>query len=81
MMWLWDEGSGDRIPVGARFFTSVQTDPGAHPDSYTIGTVSTPGVKRPTRGVDHPPLSRTEVKERVELHVYSHSGSPWPVLG
>jgi len=27
-----------------------------------------PGVKRPSRGVDHPPPSRAEVKERVELY-------------
>jgi len=81
MMWLQDEGSGDWIPVGARFFASVQTDPGAHPDSYTIGTVWTTVVQRPTRGVDHPPPSRTEVKERVELHLYTPSGSPWHVLG
>jgi hypothetical protein len=33
----------------------VQTGPGAHPASYTIGTESFPGVKRPGRDVDHPP--------------------------
>jgi hypothetical protein len=30
--------SGDRIPVGARFYTPVQTGPGAHTASYTMGT-------------------------------------------
>jgi hypothetical protein len=30
-----------------------------------------PGVKRPERGVNHPPPSSAEVKERVELHLYS----------
>jgi len=30
--------SGDRIPVVARFFAPVQTGPGAHPASYTMGT-------------------------------------------
>jgi hypothetical protein len=29
-----------------------------------------PGVKRPGRGVDHPPSSSVEVKERVELYLY-----------
>ena len=29
--------------------------------------VSSPGVKRPGRGVNHPPTSSAEVKERVEL--------------
>jgi hypothetical protein len=47
--------SGDRIPVGARFSAHVQTGPGAQPASYTMGTGSFPGVKRPGRGVDHPP--------------------------
>ena len=28
-------------------------------------------VKRPGRGVDHPPTSISEVKERVELYIYS----------
>jgi len=37
--------SGDRIPVGARFFTPVRTGPGAHPASCTMGTLSFPGVK------------------------------------
>jgi len=40
---------------------SVQTGPGAHPASYTMGTTSFPGVKRPGRGVDHPPPSSVEV--------------------
>jgi ABC-type sugar transport system permease subunit len=55
--------------------------PGAHPASYTMGTMSFPGVKRPGRGVYHPPLSSAEVKERVELYLYSPAGSSWPVLG
>jgi hypothetical protein len=38
-----------------------------------------PGVKRPGGGVDHPPLCKAEVKERVELYLYSPSGSLWPV--
>jgi hypothetical protein len=51
------------------FSVPVQTSPGAHPASYTMGTGSFPGVKRPGRGVDHPPPSSTEVKERVELNL------------
>ena len=35
---------GDRIPVGARFSAPVQTGPGAHSASCTVGTVSFPGV-------------------------------------
>jgi hypothetical protein len=51
----------------------VQTGPGTHPVSCTMGTGSFPGVKRPGCVVDHPPPSRTEVKERVELYLYSPS--------
>jgi hypothetical protein len=40
-----------------------------------------PGVKRPGRGIDHPPPSSAEVKERVELCFYSTSGPSWPVIG
>ena len=55
--------------------------PGAHPASYTMGTGSFPEVKRPRRGVDHPPPYSAKVKERVELYVYSPSEPSWPVLG
>ena len=43
--WLRVGRSGDRIPVGARFSTPVQTGPGAHPASCRMGTGSFPGVK------------------------------------
>ena len=33
------------MPVGARFSSSVQTGPGAHPTSCTMDTGSFPGVK------------------------------------
>jgi hypothetical protein len=52
---LWSGRSGDRILVGGRFSAPIQTVPGAHPSSYTMGTGSFPGVKVPGRGVDHPP--------------------------
>jgi len=67
--------------VGVRFSAPVQTGPGAHPASNTVGTGSFPGVKQPGRGVDHPPPSSAEVKERVELYLYSTSGPSWPVTG
>jgi len=54
---------------------------GAHPASYTMGTGSFPGIKRPRRGVEHPPTSSADVKERVELYLSSPSGPSWPVLG
>ena len=40
---------------------------------YSRYRVYFPGVKRPGRGVDNPPVSSAEVKERVELHIYSPS--------
>ena len=67
--------SGDRIPVGVRFSTHVQTGSAAHPASYTMGTgISSPGIKLQGHGVDHPSSSSAEVKERLELYLYSPSG-------
>jgi hypothetical protein len=48
--------SGVRIAVGGEFFCT-------RPASYTKGTGSFPGVKRPGRGVDHPPYLAPELKE------------------
>ena len=66
---------------GVRISAPVQTGPGAYPASCTVGTGSFPGVKQPGRGVDHPPPSSAEVRERVQLHICSPSGPSWPVLG
>ena len=57
----------------ARFSAPVQTGPGAHPASCTMGT----GAKQPGFVVDHLPSSNAEVKERVELYFYPL----WLVLG
>jgi len=54
---------------------------GAHPASYTIDTGSFPEVKQPGHGVDHPSPFSAEVKERVDLYLYSPSGPSWPVIG
>jgi len=61
----------------------TQTVPVAHPVSYsyTMCTGSFLGVKRPGRGVSHPPPSSAKIKERVELYLYSPFGISWPVLG
>jgi hypothetical protein len=42
---------------------------------------SLPKVSRPCRGFNHPPPSSTEVKERVQLCLYSPSLSAWWVTG
>ena len=75
------DGPGIESRWGARFSVPVQTNPGAHPASYRMGTGSFLGVKRPGHGNDYPPPSSDEVKERVELYLYSPSGPSWPVRG
>jgi len=60
--------------VGARFSAPVQTGHGVYLASYTMGTGSFPGVKRPGRGVDHLSSSSAEVKEQIELLLYSLLG-------
>jgi hypothetical protein len=67
--------------VGDKFSAPIQTGPGAHPASYTMGNGSFRGIKWPGRGVDHPPPSLAEVKEVVELYLFAPSGPSWPVLG
>ena len=74
-------GLGIESRWGRNIPQSVQTRPEAHPVSYTIVTGSFPGVKRPGSGVDHPPPSSAEVKERVELYFYSPSGLSWSLIG
>jgi hypothetical protein len=60
--------TGCRIPVGGKIF---QTGSGAHLAFCTLGTGPFPGLKRPGRGVDHPPSSSAEVKESVDLYFCS----------
>jgi len=64
--------------VEARFFAPVQNGPGAHPASIKRGTETFPGVKWPGRGVERQPPSSAEVKEKVQLYLYSPSA---PRLG
>jgi len=68
------DGPGIESRWEARFSVPVQTGPGAHPASYTMDIGSFVGVKRPRRGVDHPPSSSAEGKERVGLYLYSPFG-------
>jgi hypothetical protein len=55
------DGPGIEFRWGSRFSAPVQTDPGAHPSSYAMGTGSFPGIKLPGRGVDHLPPYSAEV--------------------
>ena len=53
--------------MGARFYATFQTGLGTYPTSYAVRTEPFAGVKRPGRGVEHPPPSSAEVKERIGL--------------
>ena len=46
-----------------------------------MDTGSLPGVNRPGHGVDLSPPSRAEVKEGVELYLYSPCGPSRSVMG
>jgi hypothetical protein len=74
------DGPGIEFRWELRFSATVQIGSVAHPASYTMGTVSFLKVKRSGRGVDHPPPSSAEVKEKVELYFYSLFGLIWAVL-
>jgi hypothetical protein len=71
----WNAGGG------GRFSAPVQTGSEAHPAFCTIGTGSFPGTKRQVHGVDNPTTSSAEVKERVQLYLYSPSRHSRHVLG
>ena len=59
----------------ARFSAPVQTGPGTHPASCTMGTGSFPGGKeRLGRDAETSPPSSTVGHERVELYLYSPFG-------
>ena len=75
------DGPGIESQWEARFSTPVQTGPGAHPASCTMGIWSFPRVERPGRGAEHPPPSKRRGHERVGLYLYSPSGPQWPVIG
>jgi hypothetical protein len=61
--------SGDRIPVGTRLSAPVQTGPGVHPASCTMGTGSFPGVKssRDVTLIFHPFLVPRSEQSRAIL--------------
>jgi len=69
------DGPGIESRWGARFSAPVQTSPGAHPSSCTMGTGSFPGGKeQPGRDTDPSPPSSAIGHERVELYLYSPYG-------
>ena len=66
------DGPGIESRWGARFSPPIQTDPwGSPPVKWLPGL---PGVKMPWRGIDHLSPSRVEVKERVDINLFSRLG-------
>jgi len=56
----------------------------SRPACCTRGTGSFPrggAIEHLGHGVDHPPTSSAKVKEKVELYLYSPSGTSWSVTG
>jgi hypothetical protein len=56
----------------------VQTDSGANPASYSVGTG---GKARPGCDADHTLPSSTEVKNEQELYLLFSQAPPWRVVG
>jgi hypothetical protein len=69
-LWRRDFPHPSRTPLGS-----------TQPPVQRVSNFFPPGVKRPGRGVDHPPQSSARVKEGVELHLSSPSEPSRPVLG
>ena len=67
-------------PVGVEIFRTTPDRPWDPPSLLAKGTGSLSRGKAPQCDADHPLPSGTEVRERVELHIYSPVGPSWPVL-
>ena len=65
----------------ARFSASMQPGPGAHTASYIMVTGSFLVAKRSGRGINDPPPFSAEIKEGLELYLYSPSGPSWQAIG
>jgi len=60
--------------VEARFSAPVQTGPGTHSASCTMGTGTFPGVKRDQSVTMTPHAFQCHGQERVDLYLYSPYG-------
>ena len=57
------DSQGIKFQWGARFSAPIQNGHGTHPASSTMHTVSLSWVKRPGRGVNHPPHLSPRLKK------------------
>ena len=65
----------------SRIFYNLPNRPWGSPTLLYNGYWVFPGGKSAGRSFDHPTPFSSEVKETVELNLYSPSGPSWPVLG
>ena len=72
---------GSNPSVSKIFCTSPDWPLDLHSLLYKECWVSLQRLQQPRRGIYRPPLSSAKVQERVELYLYSPSGSAWPVIG
>ena len=69
-------------PCGGEIFRTLLDLPWGPPSFLYNGyRVSFPGVKRPGHGVNHPPSSSAQFKERSQLYLCSLSVPTYSVLG
>jgi hypothetical protein len=74
---FWPTLLYDHTYVTYQFLSKILNE--SRPLERIFGS-SFPGVERPGRFIDHPPLSTGEVKEMVELYIYYPSVSPWRII-
>ena len=75
------DGPGIESRWGGEIFRTRPDRPWSSPSLLYNGYRVFPGGKAAGAWRWPPTRSNAEVKERVELYLYSHSGPSWPVLG
>ena len=81
---MWDHKIGQTRITSFEFSNSTKYNYmpfDAAEFTHLRNPLNEPTTGNPGSGVDHPPTSSAEIKERVELYLYSPSGTSWPVIG